>query len=249
MPSYLIDQILPTQRVSLVGGISNTGKSRWILPNFINWSRGMPILGLRSFPCKWAYVSGDRLLVEVADTISTMGLNPENIPVIPAFGPHNKTWVQVVTEAGRLGVEFLIWEGFGDLVPHPQHKSQVREFLSHISAVCCTPCKEFPNGLTVLGVVESPKLKPHERYKSARERISGVASWGYHTSTIFLIEPEDPEDLGNPRRVMHCSLKNAPSFYTLGDFDHKGFLFFDSPLMHAENAAVREFYAPLIVTK
>jgi len=194
----------------------------------VAWAAGRPLLGFTSHPCPWAYVSGDRLLVEAQDTIETMRLSLSDIPIIPAFGQDNKRWQAVIEEAAKMKVGLLVWEGFGDLAPHPACRPQVREFLSQISA-CCQPTDEFPKGLTILGVMESPKLKPAERYRDPRQRISGVASWGYHTSTVMLIESPDPSDIANPERLLYASIKNAPSFSTVGRFDGHGHLHFEPP--------------------
>lgn len=229
MSDFLIDSLLPTKRVHLLGGTSNIGKSRWLLPTLVGWSGGKSVMGFSSHPVPWAYVSGDRLLVEAQDTIRSLGIPLESIPIIPAFGQHNKTWIQVLEVASKMNLGLLAWEGFGDLVPPPGLKNQVREFLSAMSAHCCGERSSFPNGLTIIGVMESPKMKPSERYKSPRERISGVASWGYHTSSVMLIEAADPENVSDPRRVFHASLKNASSFTAQGEFDSSGHIRFGLP--------------------
>lgn len=229
MSDYLIDKLLPTRRVHLLAGASNVGKSRWVLPTMVDWSKGKPIMGLPSHPVPWAYVSGDRLLVEAQDTITSLGLSLGDVPIIPAFGQDNKTWLQVLLEASKMNVQFLVWEGFGDLVPDPQRRMQVRDFLGHISACCNQPTSYTPSGMTILGIMESPKMKPYERYKNPRERVSGVASWGYHTSTVILIEAGKVENPADPSRILYASLKNAPSFTALGEFNRSGHLAFGEP--------------------
>jgi hypothetical protein len=225
---YLIDHILPTRRVSLLGGSSNVGKTRWTLPAFRDWAEGKPVLGFHSNPVPWSYVSGDRLLIEAEDSINSLGIDPKVFNIIPAYGEHNKTWIQVIEAAEKKKVQFLLWEGFTDFCPPPGQRHQVREFLSSVSA-CCQPSKEFPDGLTILGIVESPKLKPNERYKDPRQRISGAAAWGYHSSSVFLIERFKPEDVSNGQRVLYASLKNAPDFDTKGHFEQNGLLHFPPP--------------------
>jgi hypothetical protein len=127
-----------------------------------------------------------------------------------------------------MGVQVLVWEGFGDYPRDPQRKAQVREFLGHVSAVCAA-CSDFPQGLTILGIMETPKMRPSERYKNPRERISGAASWGYHTSSILMVEAAKVEDPANPSRILYASLKNASSFTSLGTFTRDGHLSFGLP--------------------
>ena len=228
MSDFLIQDVFPSRRVHLIGGASNVGKTRWILPTMVDWSKGKPIMGFKSFPVPWAYVSGDRLLIEAQETIKGLGINLADIPIIPAFGQHNKTCPQVLVEAAKMGIQMLVWEGFGDLPPDPQRRMQIREFLGKVSAYC-TESKDFPNGLTVVGIMETPKMKPYERYRNPRERISGAASWGYHTSSVIMIEAGKVENPADPSRILYASLKNAPSFTSLGMFTRDGHLSFGLP--------------------
>lgn len=229
MSDFIIKDVFPSRRVHLLGGASNVGKTRWILPTMVEWSKGHPIMGFQSFPKPWAYVSGDRLLIEAQETIKGLGLDLRDIPIIPAFGDKNKSWGAVLGDAADMKVEVLVWEGFGDLAPDPQRKAQVREFLGRISAYCVGGEKHFPNGLTIIGIMETPKMKPQERYRNPRERISGAASWGYHTSTVLLMEAGKVENPADPSRILYASLKNAASFTSLGTFDKTGNITFGFP--------------------
>jgi hypothetical protein len=225
----LIQRILPTPRIHLLGGNSNAGKTRFILPMMSEWQQGKPIMGFPSRPVPWAYVIGDRLAVEAEATMDDMGINPCSITMIPAFGPHNKNWQQVMREASRLHLGLIVWEGFSDFNPGRDHRKDVREYLSNLSAMCYAD--EFDQGaLTIIGIMESPKLKPAERYNDPRQRISGVASWGYHSSTVMLIEAADAKDLSNTERKLYVSVKNGISFECDGRFNlATGQLHFDPP--------------------
>ena len=220
----LIDTILPASRIHLLGGHSNVGKTRFLLPFLLEWQAGNPVLGHASNPVPWAYVVGDRFLAEAEDTCRSMGIDPERIPMIGAFGDQDKSWLGVIKEATARKVGLLVWEGFTDFCPL-ERKKEIRDFISSVGAYCCRP--EFHNGsLTILGVAESPKLKPGDRYDDPRQRISGFASWGYHTSSVLLIENECPANIEATERILHCSLKNAPSFTMEGQFNDRGHLEF-----------------------
>lgn len=205
----LVEDILPPRRVHLLGGESDAGKTRFIIPALKEWEKGGLFLGKPGHPVPWAYVIGDRLLEEAHDTVRDMGFEPSSIPMIPAFGPDNKNWPQIVRAVAELKPipSLLVIEGFGELVDDPPTRKRVRNFLSDVSSYC-GPGTELPEGMTVLGIVESPKMKPSERYANPRQRISGVSAWGYHTSTVMLIENEDPEGLSAERTIWVC-MKNA----------------------------------------
>ena len=193
----------------------------------LDWEQGLPIMGNASHPVPWAYVVGDRLLEEAHDTMRGMGIPIAAVRMIPAFGKDNKDLNRIIFAAQELDPlpELLVIEGFGDLVDMPGHRRQVRDFVSEVSSWCQSP-RDFPNGLTILGVMESPKTKPNERYKDPRQRISGCAAWGYHSSTVFIIESEKPDALGHSQRVISVSMKNSLSFARQGDFDSNGRLVF-----------------------
>lgn len=220
---YLIDEVLPTNRIHLLGGVSDAGKTRWVLPAMLDWEAGKNVLGRASHPCPWAYVIGDRLEVEAHDTMNSMGINPASVRCIPAFGAHNKNWLQILIAAAALRPipQLLVIEGFSDL-PETDTRVGVRTFLGSVGSFC-QGAKEFPQGLTILGIVESPKQKPFERYKNPRHRVSGVSAWGYHSSTILLLEGDKGDDeLLLPTRTLWVCMKNGIRRKVQAAFDQKG---------------------------
>jgi hypothetical protein len=102
----------------------------------------------------------------------------------------------------------------------------VFEFLSGIDAYL-KPTAEFPAGLTVLGIAESPKMKPKEKYGDPRQRISGCTAWASHASTVFLLEPLDNDPSGsNADRQLWVCRKTGPRRKLVTQFDAKGNLVF-----------------------
>jgi hypothetical protein len=193
-----LSDVITPRRVHLLGGVSDAGKTRFIIPALLAWTTAPP----------WAYVVGDRTLEDARDTMQDMGIPPSAVLTIPAFGDHNKaSWLEVKLAVDRMAplAELIVVEGFQDLCPGQGRKNEVREFLSGVSSYL-NPSPQHPNGLTILGVVESPKLKTHETYANPRQRVSGVSSWGYHASTILLIESaaKDGEFLTGNRVMWVC---------------------------------------------
>lgn len=228
IPPYLIDGILPTQEVNLLAGVSDAGKTRWLFHWILDWADGKKVLGYKTTPVPWVYVSGDRTERNAIRTLQCMGVDPDRIPLIPAFGAQEKSRDKIMEEIAKRGAQFAIIEAFQSLVDAPGHGHQVKSFLSKMSAFT-ENYKMFPNGLTILGVVESPKLKPNERYTDPRQRVSGVSAWGYYSQTIFLIERPDPKATDDPRRVLYVCPKQGKRYELSGAFDDQGHLSFDSP--------------------
>lgn len=218
----LIEDILTPNRVHLLGGASDVGKTRWLLPMLMDWEKGRDVLGRKSHPVPWAYISGDRIQLEVHETLTKLGIPIAAVRVIPASGFHHKDWLAAFQAAAELRPvpQLLVVEGFSQMAG--DKRFEVYEFLEDMLA-WCQPSVQFPAGLTILGVVESPKQKPYERYPNPRQRIAGSSLWGYKASTILLIESTkaDPEMLtGN--RVFYCCPKNAQRRQLNAIFDAQG---------------------------
>lgn len=205
--SFLIDEVLPQGRVSLLGGVSDVGKTSFILPLLLEWEQGKPVLSKPSHPVPWAYVSGDRLLQDAHDKLNQLGIPKTAIRMIPASGRDHKGWLSILFAAARLvpRPEFLVVEGFSEMCG--ESRAEVITHLEETGAMC-QGCQEFPTGLTVLGIVESPKQKPYERYPNPRQRISGSSAWGYKASTVLLLESvKGDEELLTDRRVLYVCAK------------------------------------------
>jgi len=137
-------------------------------------------------------------------TMMSLGINPKNVPILPAFG----VWpalghLGILEEAERRKVELLVWEGFGRYVESNAGSSTVARWLSYVT----WRLSHFQDGsprfapLTIIGVMEQPKMKPKDRYENARQRISGPAAWGHSASTIVLVEHSDLKCKGPGRNL------------------------------------------------
>lgn len=204
-PEFLIETILPSGEVSLLGGPSGSGKSRWLFDTLLDWEASRPVLGFRSYPVPWIYIASDRTVKSVQRTWVSMGIDPERITYVPSW--NNSMGIdEIMDVVDKSPARLVVIESFGSFVPArmPAGKD-VKAFLGRMSNWCQRHDK------TILGVVESPKLKPNEKYENPRQRISGVAAWGHFSETIFLIEPEDVTDGSNINRIMNICPRNAPT--------------------------------------
>jgi hypothetical protein len=205
----------------LLAGISSAGKSRFAIPALIMHKAGLPVLGLASHPEPWCLVSRDRTLLEVQESIVSLGFNPEDVPIVPAFGAHSKSFNLIMQDIEKLGVKLVFWEGIDMMVRNPNNPFEVGEFLSSLTAYC-------EKGLTVLGSTGVAKLKPNETYQNPRQLVSGSTIWERCTGTNFVIVPIAPKDIEDGRRLLYASVKNESSFAVVGEFGERGVLTFDS---------------------
>ena len=223
---FIIEPFLPTQEVHLLAGTSDAGKTRWLFSWLLEWQQGNAVVGCKSYPVPWVYVAGDRTERTANRTLLDMGIDPEKVPIIPAFGKDRKTKRQLMEAIAKSGARFAVIEAFQRYIEPPGLSYQVTAFLDEMS--CYTEVsKDFPQGLTILGVVESPKLKPQERYQDARQRVSGVSAWGYYSSTVLLIERKDPTAADDPRRILYVCPKAGRRMEIEGSFNDGGMLHFD----------------------
>jgi hypothetical protein len=195
---------MTTELVHLCAGPSGAGKTRWLLPMFHNdWRRGKDILGHRSYPVPMAYVVMDRPYTSVEATLLSLDIDPLMINVIPGMDLGYKSINQVVDHAKKLGAKFLLIEMFSYLLPGTETRDSVRDFMGSVQRLLCD------EGMTIMGTMESPKMKPKDVYKNPRQRISGPASWGHCGETIVLVEPnpKNPED--SPYRQISIHTRNG----------------------------------------
>lgn len=220
-PEYLIDVIMPAREIHLLGGSSGAGKSRWLFHSLRQWQAGNPVLGHASHPVPWIYVASDRSLLSVERTLRSMGVDPQEIPVVPAWDKR-MSLSAILDAIQESKAKLAVIESFGSFVEPPYNSWSVKAFLSTIYKVV----RQL--GITVWGVVESPKMKPYERYENPRQRISGSASWGHFTETIFLVEPANLENPTDPGRILTVCPRNGAAIELTGSFDSSGVLVFET---------------------
>lgn len=175
----------------------------------LRWEAGEPIFGFPSHPVPWLYVVGDRSQRETLNTITSLGINPSRIPLLPAFAPLLTTSA-VLDEAEKRNAQLLVWEGFGNFCTDGNNSHTVHRWLSGMTEILQRNRhkQDRDTPLTILGVVEQPKMKPADIYKNPRQRVSGAAAWGHCSSTIFMIEPWE-EDCTGPLRKLGIYPRNA----------------------------------------
>lgn len=225
MPNYLIENLMPTCEVHLVAGVTGAGKTTWLFGMLLDWERGLPVLGCKSNPVPWVYVAADRSIASAHRTMGAMGINPSAIRMIAAQGADHKDFGAIMGAVADAGAELAVVEAFGSFVDEGGTHRQVSEFM-HRACAYTAPQSQFPNGLTILGVVESPKMKPNERYLLPRQRISGVATWGHLADCIFLIEHEKPQEHGHPGRKLYICPRVGRDLERASAFDSQNRLIF-----------------------
>lgn len=219
MSEFLIDPILPKCEVHLLAGPSGAGKTRWLLNLLLDWEKGKPVFGYATNPVPWVYVGADRGMESVTRTLVGMGIDPKRISTIPAWDK-GLNFNQIMDAVDKSGAKLAVIESFGSFVEPPANSACVKSFL-HRASKWCRQAE-----LTIIGVVESPKMKPYERYENPRQRVSGAAAWAHFTETIFLVEPTDVKDPKLPTRQLYVCPRNVAGATYTAAFDEMGRLIF-----------------------
>jgi hypothetical protein len=217
MPMPLAD-ILPRQRVNLLAGVRDSGKTRFILPAMLAWADRPP----------WAYVAADRSGLDAEEVIKDMGYSLGDIPLIRAYGREHKGWAKIVEALLAMSPrpEIAIIEAFQDLAESINKRGLVHEFMNRIDAYL-QPTTEFPNGLTILGITGSPKQSMRDRYPDPTQRIPGTSIWGERASAVFVVESAEKNfELTTPNRVLWVCRKIGPRLRLEGEFHGNNRLIF-----------------------
>lgn len=216
-PQYLINPLIPTELVHLCAGPSGAGKTRWLLPMLQNeWRRGKDVLGHRSYPVPWAYIAMDRPYVSVEETFLSLDIDPLMVNIIPAMDLGYKSINQVIDHAKKVFAKLLVIEMFSYLLPGPETRESVRDFMGATQRLLAN------EGMTIIGTMESPKMKPRDAYKNPRQRISGPASWGHCGETIMLVEPDPRKAEDSPCRTISIYPRNGKPEIFHGEFGSDG---------------------------
>lgn len=217
-----LSTLLPRQRVNLLSGVRDSGKTRFILPAMINWSaEGGP---------PWAYVAADRSILDAQQTILDMNYKLSDVPLIPAYGRHHKsTWRDVVSALVPLNPrpEIVVVEAFQDFAESINKRNLVHDYMNEVDAYC-QPTQEFPHGLTIIGLTGAPKQSPRDRYPDPSQRVPGTAIWVERASVVMVVESAE-KDLSlttAQRKLFWCRKHGGMRIEAPGSFDSNNRLVF-----------------------
>lgn len=226
-PEFLIENILPSNEVHLLGGPSGAGKTTWLFQALSEqWKAGGEILGQRVHPVDYLYVSADRSERGVRRTMMRAGANPDRIPHLSLTAHPSVVDISKLASVAREhnpSVKLIILDGVMRLVP-PRKDSSTDGGFAHVSKFLTGLCKLCSDqDLTFILIVHSPKQKEDSRYTNPRERVMGSAAWAAFSETILLIEPFLPvsKDTANARTLI-CLPRNAPAMFEDLEFNGIG---------------------------
>lgn len=199
---FIIDDILPTRELHLIGGPSGSGKTTWVFQILLPAIQiGAEVFGRASRPTSICYIACDRSDASLRRTLKRLKMGNE----IPAFSITHDKMIRslnaVITEARKRvpNVKLLIIDALAMLVPEGRINDYkiTADFLTDASSLC------EHHDITIIGLLHSPKTREGEEYANPRQRIMGTVAWGGFADTVIMIEP--CKENGSERMVTLCS--------------------------------------------
>jgi len=218
---WLVEQILPAGEFHIIGGPSGGGKTTLCSQLMMEWSAGRPVFGYTSHPRPFVYISLDRGERSLIRTLRRCGIDTKTFPYICGLGTGTGSAQKAPTCLDDLlklilakfpdvlnpkNPGLIIIEGISTLMPSKAKANDYNEtfrFYAYLSAWC------NETGVTVIGMMHSPKMKESERYLNPRQRLMHSVAIGAIAETIILSEPsfESPIKLD---RIVTVLPRNAP---------------------------------------
>lgn len=184
---YLIDDILPAYEIHLIGGSSGSGKTTFTLQTIADWLDGKPIFGHASHPIPYAYISIDRSHSSVTRTLQRIGLENKITRIIcrEDFTEPIRGLGSVIQFAQKTfpDAKVLFIEGFQTLVGDKGNSyTPVANLLTAATVFCAE------QGMTIIGICHSPKMKIEEGFQHPREVILGSVAWAAFSDTVITMD-------------------------------------------------------------
>lgn len=229
---YLIDTILPSECVHLLGGPSGAGKTRWMFQLIETWRKGESVFGFPSHPVPFVYIATDRSYSSVSGLLRSLGIDPERVPIFPAQdlepeSGYSINWLLRQIEKEFPDAKLLIIETIAAFINerNVNDYNTVGRFMRRLSRIAAK------KGLTVLATHHASKVKGNERYLNPRDQLLGSGGgWSGFAETIFVMQFADESDVESPYRSLSISPRDAANLKINYKFNPTGQLVYVSPM-------------------
>ncbi len=189
----IIEQILMTETINLIGGPSGIGKSTLLFQLLYEWSHGQRIFGkFKSFPCPFVYISNDRSTLETDRTLRRLGYGDWDIPIFGIEDIAATPSIEAVFSRFR-NVGLFVIEGLQAMIPEGSGDQNKRE-MAWAMGIRRTLAQR---GAALLATTHVPKSKPD----SGHSRNNFLMSASLHACMSTMISFDIPAAFrpGGPR--------------------------------------------------
>lgn len=219
---YVIEDLLPSHQVHLIGGPSGSGKTTLMFQMYKAFEKGDLFLGRSTKPVKFAYISGDRPARSVGETQGRLGVDFKVYSLVDrdqVGADLANEILPALTKFYGYKPDFVYVDGFTALVPGGEMNSysHVAKWLGSLQRYC------EKHTITILGACHTTKAKEGQKFLNPRQRIAGSVAWAGFSETVIIIEPPEEDEVGNQRRVMLLP-RNHPGEILMMHFNEEGVL-------------------------
>jgi hypothetical protein len=179
------DGWFPLGSPSLIGGLSGSNKSTWMMQQLLAQVDREPFLGHTTNGRPYLILMADRGEGSHQRTMRRMRLEDKNIPIkfiSPKTGLDGlQEFIDKIEETSPLP-EVVFIEGLDTFVDDGCKKQIVAPFMTALQKIATH------YHLAIIGSVGAPKSKAGEGYIAKRDNISGTEAWSRMAETVVLLQ-------------------------------------------------------------
>lgn len=208
---YVIEDLMPSNQVHLLGGPSGAGKTTLAFQMLDALRRGDGnFLGRKILmPMKIAYISADRASNSVQETLDRVGVD------FPVFSIVDKALegknlindvFPMLTATYGYRPNFVYIDGFTGLCPDGTANNYlaVATWLASLQRYC--QAKQ----ITLVGACHTAKIREGEEIRNVRQKVLGSVAWAGYSETIILIEPPENTKVEDSKKAVYLLPRNKP---------------------------------------
>ena len=207
---FVVDTILPANRLHLIGGPAHSGKSTLMFRIIADWTANLKVFGYESHPAPFCFVTCNSNVDDCLQIAGRTGLDTSKLNVISTIDHDGiKNYADVVYQARQLEpkVKVIFLDGiFGISESSGLDNKVVREFLT-------TLLRQLRETDTTL-IATGRCAKPKENRSTMRsiDRFLGATVWTELAHTYIAIEQRSLNKPKDDRRVVSVMPKNTAPF-------------------------------------
>jgi AAA domain len=197
-PNEKYDGWFPLGSPSLVGGLSGSSKTTWMVQLLHTQLYKQEFFGHTTRGRPYLIIMADRGAASHRRTMRRMGFEPDIIPIKHISVKTGLAALQEIVntiEATSPIPQVVFIEGLDMLVDDANKKSVVSPFMAALQKIA-----EHYH-IAIIGSVGAPKTKAGEGYVAKRDNISGTEAWSRLSETVVLLQYPNGKDTAIEREL------------------------------------------------